>query len=493
MMKNIIKYPYLYISLLVLLSNCTNWIASNENKGGGNNGNNVTPKVETPVIEPSYDLVIKGQLVTITDATRGATIYYTEGDGSQAEPDPTTGTLYDPLRPIIDLSKTIKAKAYKNGYIDSDTATMSYFVSTIFAAGRFDEYLGAISPTNNKHISKLYSDDGSLDPSFTSGTGTIIDDIRAIAIQPSDQKIIIGGDFSTYNGTARNFIARVNTDGSLDTFFNPGTGADGNIMAMALQSDEKIIIGGALKFYDGTARNHIARVNTDGSLDTSFNPGMGASNSVLAVAIQPDRKILIGGSFMSYNGTARNFIARVNTDDGSLDTSFDSSIGVDKDVYAIAIQSDRKILIGGAFKHYGTTSRNYIARLNADGSLDTSFDSHIGADNYVRAIAIQSDGKVLIGGNFISYNGWPCHHIARLNTDGSLDMGFDSSGGADATVYAVAIHSDGRVLIGGAFTTYNGIVRNHIARLNTDGSLDNGFLNATDGFNNTVYSIVIGR
>ena len=329
----------------------------------------------------------------------------------------------------------------------------------IVIAGNFITYNG----TSRKNIARINSN-GSLDTGFDPGTGAA-NAIYAIAIQ-SDGKIVIGGNFTTYNGTTRNRIARINTDGSLDTTFDPGTGANGTINAIAIQSDGKILIGGLFGTYNGTDRSFIARINSDGSLDTTFDPGTGAGNLIYAIAIQSDGKILIGGLFSSYNGITRNRIARINTD-GSLDTAF-APTGAGATIYAMAIQSDGKILIGGSFTTYNGTTRNRIARINSDGSLDTAFDPGTGVDGYyfvIYAMAIQSDGKILIGGEFTTYNGTTRTRIARINTDGSLDTGFDPGIGADGYILAMAIQSDGKIVIAGIFLTYNGAVRNSIARI----------------------------
>jgi uncharacterized delta-60 repeat protein len=328
---------------------------------------------------------------------------------------------------------------------------------------------------------------GSLDLTFNPGTGAN-GTVNTIVLQP-DGKIIIGGLFSEYNGTGRNCIARLNANGSLDTNFNPGTGANTIVYTTTIQPDGKILIGGNFTSYNGTGRNYIARLNADGSLDTSFNPGTGANNSVWTSAIQPDGKILIGGNFTSYNGTGRNYIARLNSD-GSLDTSFNPGTGANAAVWRITLQSDGKILIGGAFTSYNGTGRNRIARLNADGSLDTSFNIGIGANNIVYTITLQPDGKIIIGGEFTSYNGTGRNRIARLNSDGSLDTNFNPATGANDRVYNITQQSDGKILIGGWFTSYNGTGRNRIARLNSDGSLDTNF-NPGTGANDRVSTIIL--
>jgi len=144
--------------------------------------------------------------------------------------------------------------------------------------------------------------------------------------------------------------------------------------------------------------------NIDGTLDSSFNIGTGFNDEVWSIAIQNDDKILCCGSFTSYNGTTRNRIVRLNSD-GTLDSSFNIGTGFNSLVLSITIQSDGKILCGGPFTSYNGTTRNRIVRLNSDGTLDSSFNIGTGFNAQVFSIAIQSDGKILCGGSFTSYNG----------------------------------------------------------------------------------------
>ena len=352
----------------------------------------------------------------------------------------------------------------------------------VIIGGSFESYNGSIV----NHITRLNSD-GSLDVGFYSGTGAN-NNVSSIAIQ-SDGKIIIGGGFSNYNGAAINYIARLNTDGSLDSFFTTGTGANSSVSTIAIQSDGKIIIGGGFTSYNGTNRNYIARLNAGGSLDALFNPGTGANFYVLTTAIQSDGKIIVGGMFTSYNGTAINRITRLNGN-GSLDGSFNIGTGANGYVSATAIQNNGKIIIGGGFPNFNGTGNNFIIRLNNNGSHDTTFNLGTGANNYVFSTAIQSDGKIIIGGTFTSYNGTGLGSIARLNVNGSLDSLFNQGTGASDWVYTTAIQSDGKIVIGGWFEYYNGSSRNSIARLNTDGSLDTTF-NPGTGTNHYVRSMVI--
>ena len=314
---------------------------------------------------------------------------------------------------------------------------------------------------------------GILDTTFNSGDlgfgNGANDDIYTSNIQ-SDGKVIIGGNFTTYKEAQCNRIARLNNDGSLDTSFNSGVGASGIVWASVVQNDGRIIIGGEFTSYNGTSINRIARLNSDGSLDTSFNPGTGANGIIYTFAIQSNGKIIIGGDFTSYNGTTRNRIARLNND-GSLDTSFNPGTGAENKIYKLDIQSDGKIIISGAFTICNGTSINRIARLNSDGTLDTSFNPGTGANSIIYTTALQSDGKIIIGGTFTSFNGNSCFRIARLNSDGSLDTSFNPGTGANSIIYTTALQSDGKIIIGGDFTSYNNIGRNNITRINGGSSL----------------------
>jgi len=352
----------------------------------------------------------------------------------------------------------------------------------VLIGGSFTAY----NSTAINRIARLNSN-GTLDTSFTVGTGAN-NNVTSVAVQ-SDGKVLIGGEFTTYNSTAINRIARLNSDGTLDTSFTVGTGASSTVRSVAVQSDGKVLIGGDFTTYNSTAINRIARLNSNGTLDTSFTVGTGANNTVTSVAVQSDGKVLIGGSFTAYNDTAINRIARLNSN-GTLDTSFTVGTGANNNVTSVAVQSDGKVLIGGSFTAYNSTARNRIARLNSDGTLDTSFTVGTGANNTVNSVAVQSDGKVLIGGSFTAYNSTARNRIARLNSDGTLDTSFTIGIGANSTVWSVAVQSDGKVLIGGHFTTYNGTARNYIARLNSDGTLDTSFYNITNTvFDEAVYSI----
>ena len=295
-------------------------------------------------------------------------------------------------------------------------------------------------------------------------------------------KILIGGSFTLVNGSSRNRIARLNANGSVDPNFDPETGANGDVISMGVQDDGKIVIGGFFNYFNGTTFNHIGRLQMDGSVDPDFDPGIGPGGAVLSIAIQNDGKLVIGGLFLSVEGVPRKHVARLNRGDssGALDLSFETGAGPNGAVNAIEVQGDGKIIFGGAFTEVDGYPRRNIARINADGSVDPTFDTSTGPNKVVGDIALQRDRKVLITGGFTDVAGISRRHIARLSTNGKLDPKYDPGEGANYWVYSVELQRSGRkesAVIGGWFNMIDGVKRNHIARLYSDGSLDIKFRN----------------
>jgi uncharacterized delta-60 repeat protein len=351
----------------------------------------------------------------------------------------------------------------------------------ILIGGNFSTYKGV----TEIRIIRLNSN-GTKDATFGTGTG-FNDIVNEITIK-SDGKILVGGDFTTYNGVTVNRIIQLNSDGSKDATFVTGTGFNGTVFRIVPQADGNILIGGSFTAYNGVTEIRIIRLNSNGTKDATFVTGTGFSSSVYSIATQSDGKILVGGLFNTYKGVTENRIIRLNSD-GSKDATFVTGTGFNSFVYSIATQADGKILVGGDFTIYNGVTENRIIRLNSDGSKDTSFNPGTGFNSTVWTIVSQADGKILVGGDFITYNGVTENRIIRLNSDGSKDATFVTGTGFNNTVRAIAIQTDGKILVGGSFSTYNGVTENRIIRLNNDGSKDATFVTGT-GFNTSVWKIV---
>lgn len=335
---------------------------------------------------------------------------------------------------------------------------------------------------------------GTIDLTFNPGTG-FNDSVNAVLVQP-DGKIVAGGAFTSFNGTAVNRIARLNTDGSLDTSFHIGTGFDSVVNAIIIQPDGKLLIGGKFALYNGTTRNKLARLNANGGLDGTFNSGTALAYAVNALVQQPDGKVIAGGLAGAY---------RFDTN-GSRDTAFATSGWV----YSMALQPDGKVVLGGGVL-FGTYTD--INRVNRDGSIDHSFyafadwwvyavalqpdgkvlyarnsrlirgyntgapdttfnegvSDSLGNAPAIRSIALQPDGKILLGGEFQQYNGVSERRIVRLYSNGQIDPTFTTGIAFDSAVNCMALQADGKIIVGGSFTSFDGTSRNRIARLNGNG------------------------
>jgi len=221
----------------------------------------------------------------------------------------------------------------------------------------------------------------------------------------------------------------------------------------------------------------------DGGFDATFTPAVGPVHSI---AVQPDGRIVVGGGFTAVGGEERNHIARLGAD-GALEESFDPAVlgNGDVSVSALALQADGKILLGGAFINVSGQLRANMARLTANGNLDLAFDPAPNAT--VGAVVVQPDGKILVCGLFTEIAGQPRSYIARLNPNGSIDDSFIAPEPNDWVVKMV-LQPDGKILAAGIFTFIAGQPRNRLVRLNADGTLDADF-NAN--INSTVVSIAL--
>ena len=372
---------------------------------------------------------------------------------------------------------------------------------------------GAYSVVPFQTTTKVYAlgdSPGTLDITFgsdglvTTAIGSYDDEARAVAIQ-DDGKIVVAGQFSNpaYDDF---FVIRYNTDGSLDTSFDmdgiviTDFGGDDVAQALAIQSDGKIVVAGYTSPNGSVADFALARYNSDGSLDTNFDSDGKLITSLgsgydypSGIAIQSDDKIVVvGGKYIGINDYDIA-VLRYNAD-GSPDTTFDTDgivttpIGnVDNFGNSIAIQPDGKIIVGGT-TYNGSNLDWALVRYNSDGSLDTSFDTDgivtqdfgIGS-GFERGgyIALQPDGKIVIAGS----DNDNYFFLARYNDTGALDTAFDTDGfvstymgGGYDTVRGVALQENGKIVIAGYSDRDNDFA---VVRYNLNGSLDTDF--ATNG------------
>ena len=241
--------------------------------------------------------------------------------------------------------------------------------------------------------------DGTLDGSFRPTANL---PVRAVAVHPTNSKTVLGGDFTQVNGVAANRIVRLRVDGSIDPDFVPGAGANGPVTALVLQSDDRTVLGGNFTTVQGSTRAGLARLQSNGTLDPAFQPGAitrTAGTPVIASIIQESEsgKLIVGGLFDAIGSVARHNVARLNTD-GSVDPTFDPGAGPDDIVHALALQADRKPLLGGAFTKVDVFARNAAARLfggnevaapyRSSGSVPIPDQNSAGADSSINVSGV---------------------------------------------------------------------------------------------------------
>jgi len=389
-------------------------------------------------------------------------------------------------------------------------------------------------------------EDYQIDNGFNSGskigvknTSLLNTNINTITFD-SYSKILLGGKFDNYNDIKTNNILRLNYDGTIDNVFKDFNN-NSYIKAITSLSDDKIIIGGDFNTYDNNNCGSILKLNYDGTIDNSFIGGFldisGNTQLVNTISIDSNNSIIVGGEFISYNSNtfyldSLNEKIKHNIShiiklkfDGSIDTSFQTN-GFNNKVNTIKIDSNNKYLVGGDFTLYSSKVHNKIIRLNSDGSIDTSFLYNIGIGSdisflnnnsnvgffgvSVNAIETLLDGTILVGGEFtaitngissvdisgvthIKYVTNSTYNIARLNSDGIYNENIDFSFGngfkynnssESAKVNSIKVQSDGKIIIGGLFNSYNDISVYNIVRLNVDGSIDPTFSSGSGTYNN---------
>jgi uncharacterized delta-60 repeat protein len=300
------------------------------------------------------------------------------------------------------------------------------------------------------------------------------------------------GSFTSYDGETATRVIKLNEDGTQDkTFLTNLGGPNSNpfaLVTLAPYSDGRLLVGGFFTQYNGTARNRIARLNPNGTLDTTFSIGTGFNSSTQKILLQSDNKILVTGAFSSYNGTARNRIARLNPN-GTIDTSFTIGTGFNNVTLDAISNQDGSYYVAGYFTQYNGATANHVAKIGATGSIDNTFTTGAtafspGGNN--RVIGLLQDPNStsfwVYGYDFTSYQGATAGRIIKLTNTGSKDISFDAGTGFNNSVVSLRLTDSGNLFAGGAFTTYNGISTQKAVIISQSGDIVQTF--SQTGLNN---------
>lgn len=326
---------------------------------------------------------------------------------------------------------------------------------------------------------------GELDTSIDFGTG--FDAIPAGAAAQSDGKILFGGQFTSYNGTSlggTRFLVRVNADGTLDSTFNTAVAAltlNSVVSTIVVLSDDSIIIGGQFTSFNGNFQYRVAKLTSEGLPVSTFNNNIvsngGFTSGVNKIVLLSNGTAAAIGPFTQYAGQGANYFTVFNTTTGA---KVDSNPGFNSNVYDVAVDANNRIYCVGAFAFVGASTADKLARLTSTGVHDTSFTSQGFGTGYPNSIAIQDDLKIIVGGQITQYGFNAVGGICRIDTNGLIDYTFDTYPGiVGFYVYNLLIQSDGKVIAGGLFTSYAGNTANSIVRIDSDGSYDSTFDSGT--------------
>jgi hypothetical protein len=293
----------------------------------------------------------------------------------------------------------------------------------------------------------------------------------------TDESLVyIGGEFQTYNGIPSTRLVRLLPDGSRDTRFVVEEEINNTIFDLEVSGSGEIWIGGLFSEFGDSGQSYLARLKGDGSIDSSFDSLNQIKGPVFEI-VENKGKLLVAGEF-----GIRQF-----SEEGVLDVEFHSP-DFDGSVYAADVQADGKILIGGSFLTVDGVSYPKISRLMPSGVVDSAFKIGGGANANVNAIKVLPDGGIIVGGSFISIDGYSARRFAKLLPDGSLNREFSVGDGFNGPVNDIYLRADGRMLVGGSFTRYDDSLKDYVALLEKDGRAAASSLKKLN-LNNTVYSL----
>lgn len=316
-----------------------------------------------------------------------------------------------------------------------------------------------------------------LDPSFKVGPGAN-DAVDGLVVQ-ADQRILVGGEFTSIGGCSNSFMARLSADGSVDVSFNPAGQTDGAIQCLLQQPDRKVLVGGGFERLLGHTQPALARLLEDGSVDATFDASavFNTNTAVYSLALQDDGRLLVGYRVLD-NYSSR--VVRLNTN-GTPDSTFVCTSQITGYVFALLPQADGGVLFGGNI--YGLIgSTNYsLYRLKPDGQLDDTFDAGLDMSS-VLCLVRQTNGQILVGGLLKRAGVSNTVPLLRLNADLHWDESFRTdafgeTGGAmgGPAISALLLLPDGKIVAGGDFYEVGGFWRRHIARFTPEGHVDGCF------------------
>ena len=341
----------------------------------------------------------------------------------------------------------------------------------VIIGGKFNFYQSSSSQWHN--LARLntsgFVDTYSLGSGNNAGTN---DDVTDMALQ-SDDKVIVAGRFTTFAGSSANHIVRINVNGGRDNSFNVGSGITSSFISsyinrVKIMADGKLIVAGQFTSWNNLPYKNIVRLNSNGSLDTTFQPGLGPAGMIEAIHELPNGKIAIGGSFTSYNGIYCPGFCILNPD-GTFDNSFSPGSGFLGTVKTICADTNN-IYVGGSFTSYNGNNSPYFACISHTGTWNPAFVSQF--DKEVRAIKLRPDGSIMLGGLFYGFGDYAIHGLARIMQTGEIDTTFNRNTGGGIEILGTQKFNNGDELVFGTMESFDGfLVPSHVAKTDSTGNI----------------------
>ncbi|WP_029275031.1 DUF5008 domain-containing protein [Pedobacter borealis] len=391
----------------------------------------------------------------------------------------------------------------------------------LFVAGAFNDFeLKGTEKLPIGGIAQILAD-GSYSTSgiaFGKGAGggaKMITSITRIPAGNQAGKFIIGGSFTSYNSTRTNRqtlsnIARLNATGSLDTtilrdVINPkpqetykngdtvstfNAGVDGSVRKTFVFGEQVYIVGNFNyyrrmylpnssydeKVYDYTRMRQVVRVNMDGAMDSTFHynkstrqSAAGASGVILDAMMQSDGKLILVGTFNTFNGVQANRIVRLNLD-GSVDNSFSVGSGANGDIISIRYNATTdKIVVGGSFTTFNGKNASGVNLLNADGTNVSTFNGQAITGGITSFVGQLNNGKIIVSGSFNKYGDYLRQGFMVLEPNGQLAVGYNNTGGFQGSILDMIetkTATGSQVILVGDILRFNGVLPHNLLRLN---------------------------
>ncbi|MCI1187599.1 T9SS type A sorting domain-containing protein [Hymenobacter sp. DH14] len=414
-----------------------------------------------------------------SSATPGSAVYSYYGHGIEIQPDGKILTAKHDGTANLPI-----ARLNSNGTPDASFApaisSFNLYSMTllangkVLAAGRGSQF----GSRPNNGLLQLNTD-GTLDPSFLPSFQSV--GVIGNVVRQADGKLIVSGNFSEVSGQPVNLLARFNPDGTLDATYIGGATLLSMPQDLALQADGRLLV-----LYS----NSVQRLLVSGAADNSFAGNSLNFSSATAdrLLVQPDGRILVAGQPLNSSYPAIVRLLADGSQDGSFSPAFGSGVDRMSVIRTLALQADGRIVVAGTFVPATGTSSSVVRRLDAGGAFDATYSSTTIlsgiAAGTVNSIALQADGKAVVGGQFSNVGA----NVARLTTTGTLDATFAGPSFASGSVSKVLIQPNGRILLGGLFTSVS--LPANLARLLATGAADASFA-ATAVPSSTVRALLV--